>query len=59
MSERLQDLLLKYILEGKNEFKINCDQIESVRKLFLALGREVKIEKKRDECFIMVYSRVS
>jgi len=60
LSEPLQGLLLKYILEGKNEFIVSCGDTEKIRKLFIALGREVKIEKiNEEECLIKVYSRVS
>jgi len=60
LSEPLQGLLLKYIIEGKNEFIVSCEDKEKIRKLFIALGREVEIEKiNEEECLIKVYSRVS
>lgn len=58
LSESLQDLLLEYI-NGKREFSIDCKEVEKVRKLFLALGREIEVRKEKEKCFIMVYSRVS
>ena len=60
LSEPLQDLLLKYILEGKNEFVVSCKEKEKIRKLFITLGRKVEIEKiNEEECLIKVYSRAS
>jgi len=60
LSEKLQELLLEYILYQKQEFSIPCDSIEKIRKLFLALGRNVVVkEKKGEECVIMVYYHVS
>jgi len=60
LSEPLQGLLLKYIIEGKNEFTVSCGDTEKIRKLFIALGREVEMEKiNEEECLIKVYFRVS
>lgn len=58
LSEKLQELLLKYILEEKNEFVIQCKELERVKKLFLALGRNIIVKEKKneEECVIMVYS---